>query len=1346
RILPLSEIENTLAMNLIPRLTLVTLGVFTLAESPAEVVFSTGFEYPAGSPAVGLDAANLDGADGQIGSWSGTLPTGTNGSGSSELVTLPTTTGVNGGNQMLLADRGASSFTLEANFENNVQLADTTISFDYATRRTDGSHIKDNHIVGYDAAGNEAFHLVVSAKSFGGSDATRLGYVANGTTLWDLPTVTGADANGNLGFFNGDTGQWPKAIGSISLQLSETGFTVDFDNSQESYTTSELSYNGDASLLSRIEFSGHSTSGFWIDNILVEGTRDRLIQSFSTNPKIATLGETVTLNWELNAFDSVTLDGADISADTDINGLGSVQRTITGTQSFELSVDSAGVIETESVLVFVSPSPVLITEVVSDNDDSLESANGNSPDWIELTNFGSLEIDLGGWHLTDDSTNLLKWTFPSPTLLPAGESVIVFASNGDTHPDELHANFSLKSEGEYLALVQANGVTVNHEFAPFLPSLNEDISFGLSSNLESVGFFAQPTPGQPNGSPSQTTGPVIRELTKDPIQPAPNSAAGIPVSVEIYPVDGASVTATTLYYQIGFEAENSLPMTAGINSLWSATIPTTDLPAGRMLRWRVEASDASGKVTPFPSNIPSDGSPRYHGTVATDPSITTSLPVLHWFPEDADWYKDDGWDAAGRTGKPNNKDWGFSSIFYNGQFYDRVQMRTRGASASGWTKPKFKVELNEGDEFSWFPSNEPVDEFNLQSHFIDQYPAASSYLREPIQEEFSRDVGTPFYEMFHLELRQNSEYFGLYSFTEQIDRTFLRRVGLSDDGALYKALKGRLETGDGTATNYRKATQKDEPYTDLVGLIDSLNAPEADRADFVFDHLDLPAIINKMAIDVILYNYDRANHNYYVYHQPERDEWTYITWDTDLNLLVNSRFLDPKFNHPFYLDGNDGRSNHGLISAILNTPKSQEMYLRRLRTLMDDYLADSYLDNLMLAQDSAISADRAIDATQWGVNIVNVQSQFVNYHLPTRREQLFETWAAVIPEFAMASPAITFGSIEPNPASGNQDEEFIEILNSSSEAVDLSGWIVSGGVEFTFPPGSIIPANSNCYLSPDVRAFRLRSTTPSGGEQNFVLGSYGGHLSNFGEEVTLTDTTGMAVANITTPNSPNPNQLYLTISEIMYHPEPDGDAEFIELLNTSDSITLDLSGVQFTDGIDYIFPSGTMLAPSERIVVTRTEFLNDTALKNGGEILKLDDTDGSTIAELRYDNNLPWPVEPDSLGLSLVYIAGDPDEPSSWRASTSPGGNPESSDSVPYSGGSLLTYSFAEDPVFNLSSMTYSVQTNSGADEVILTPQWSTDLATWNDSDFIYEGPSSWRLNLSTIPPKAFLRLNMELR
>ena len=48
---------------------------------------------------------------------------------------------------------------------------------------------------------------------------------------------------------------------------------------------------------------------------------------------------------------------------------------------------------------------------------------------------------------------------------------------------------------------------------------------------------------------------------------------------------------------------------------------------------------------------------------------------------------------------------------------------------------------------------------------------------------------------------------------------------------------------------------------------------------------------------------------------------------------------------------------------------------------------------------------------------------------------------------------------------------------------------------------------------------------------------------------------------------------------------------------------------------------------------------------------------------------LPWPVEADGNGYSLVLIAPDagldPDDPSSWRSSTLPGGNPNETDALP---------------------------------------------------------------------------------
>ncbi|MBX7259414.1 MAG: hypothetical protein K1Y02_23850 [Candidatus Hydrogenedentes bacterium] len=64
-------------------------------------------------------------------------------------------------------------------------------------------------------------------------------------------------------------------------------------------------------------------------------------------------------------------------------------------------------------------------------------------------------VSLLGWALTDDELNLNKWPLPNVTIAPGG-FLVVFASdnNRTTVPGELHTNFKLDANGEYVALVQ----------------------------------------------------------------------------------------------------------------------------------------------------------------------------------------------------------------------------------------------------------------------------------------------------------------------------------------------------------------------------------------------------------------------------------------------------------------------------------------------------------------------------------------------------------------------------------------------------------------------------------------------------------------------------------------------------------------------------------------------------------------------------------------------------------------------------------------------------------------------------------------------------------------------------
>jgi hypothetical protein len=125
-------------------------------------------------------------------------------------------------------------------------------------------------------------------------------------------------------------------------------------------------------------------------------------------------------------------------------------------------------------------SMLRITEFGASNHNVINDFDGDASDWIEVYNSGSDAVGLSGMHLTDDATNLTKWTLPAGTNLAGGGYLVVFASGKNTvEPNgELHTNFKLSADGEYLGLVDVNGTTILDQYAPTFPPQLDDISYG----------------------------------------------------------------------------------------------------------------------------------------------------------------------------------------------------------------------------------------------------------------------------------------------------------------------------------------------------------------------------------------------------------------------------------------------------------------------------------------------------------------------------------------------------------------------------------------------------------------------------------------------------------------------------------------------------------------------------------------------------------------------------------------------------------------------------------------------------------------------------------------------------
>ncbi len=149
------------------------------------------------------------------------------------------------------------------------------------------------------------------------------------------------------------------------------------------------------------------------------------------------------------------------------------------------------------------PGQLIITEIQTDNQLTLQTKDEAAPDWIEFHNAGSQTLDLTGYGLSDNLGRPRKWIFPQVSLKP-GQYLLVYASGLTDHdPAEIHASFRLAKAGENLVLTSPAGTILSQLEIPTIP---QDLSWGLTDPAAAeYSFFADPTPGQPNNSPGYAT-------------------------------------------------------------------------------------------------------------------------------------------------------------------------------------------------------------------------------------------------------------------------------------------------------------------------------------------------------------------------------------------------------------------------------------------------------------------------------------------------------------------------------------------------------------------------------------------------------------------------------------------------------------------------------------------------------------------------------------------------------------------------------------------------------------------------------------------------------------------------
>ena len=269
----------------------------------------------------------------------------------------------------------------------------------------------------------------VSNWAAGGSwiSVTRTGNILNGTNLFFYLTTAGScylddvsltDSNGvniviNGGFETGSVAPWIKAPNYSGSEVVEG-----------------ISRTGNRSLLVAGAAAGSASLANSIQQIIGANVSASNVYTLTYHVLYNTNSVTMTMR---------TLPGNNLN--------------IQGTAAAVLATPA-------STNLFAMTLPAYdtlwINELQPNNLTGLTDNFGEREPWIELYNAGTNTLDLSGYFLADNFTNLTQWAFPANTLLAPGSFQLVWA---DAQPEQadgpaLHANFRLNTATGSVALVR----------------------------------------------------------------------------------------------------------------------------------------------------------------------------------------------------------------------------------------------------------------------------------------------------------------------------------------------------------------------------------------------------------------------------------------------------------------------------------------------------------------------------------------------------------------------------------------------------------------------------------------------------------------------------------------------------------------------------------------------------------------------------------------------------------------------------------------------------------------------------------------------------------------------------
>ena len=889
-----------------------------------------------------------------------------------------------------------------------------------------------------------------------------------------------------------------------------------------------------------------------------------------------------------------------------------------------------------------APSAVVINEILAANQGSITGIldeDGDSPDYIELRNQSDQSVSLAS-HVLVDGDNI--WPFPPGTTIEAGGYLLIWASGKDRSVPALHTNFELSREGEYLALVDgANAVVA--ELAPAYPAQQQNVSWGILPD-GSPGFMTRPTPDAENvagvavGAPAPQAS-VGRGFYASAVVERLTSSPGAQIR---YTLDGSAPTSTSPLYtsQIVIAPSATGIVTLRAKAFGEGGLASEERSWSYLFPESLYQGLAGDGLSSLPAVVVNTDDLRYPVDTETRRGAIEMIEV-----------------EAGRAGfavTAGVKEFGESSVdfeksnlrlFFDGEFGpSNLDYAVFDGYGQGTLQPATsfdKLELRGGSWDSW------------QAAAGGRFAPSDYYLTDRFLRDTRLDMGGLHTHGRFVNVWVNGDYRGVYHLRERFDHAFAASYAVDGESPdTFEAIKqneGRYSNnGDqninGTGAVFDGLTgawATDKDWVDAAGLIDFTLVMSLGEDDFEQEFRGVGSM-------------QRSSPN----------DYQFIYNDNDMRLRPVSSVLGSRigFSPGYFVPP---------LVPFFETYRDDPEFLQLVRQRTERHFC----------------AGGALTVTAMSERLAYWRSEI---DLAMRAEHVrWDGWSS-IDYFGVHTVEDKYGSWNENMDSIAR--RIVDLMPDMYSAWQAEG--LFAGCDNLTPQVIVDPRNLR--VGQEVSA-QILASDPDGDELAFsgtglpdgltidaTTGVVGGTVLSPGVydvSIRVDDTRGAWAESAATWTASEGESLagQLVITEIMYHPSADEipfglDPDlggFVEVANVG-SDPLELSGAAFADGVTFAFPPGVTLEPGSYLVIAESAVAferiygwapdHDYAggLANTGERLALVDRFGDLVDEVTFDDQAPWPIEPDGLGpsLELSSTALDNNDPAAWVSSAQPSGTP----------------------------------------------------------------------------------------